>query len=208
VGRSLLPSLEPRARGLGIDTGRILGVFETILEHIDVAAAHLARGAGGAAVVPVGPDGPATMDGAIEGARAADGQPLDPADESRAIVCLYEKVNVINLDRELYDPEGILAGARDGGEEEGIRPFSAQRRQPGSGAKRDVNRLSGQMWRPGLVRHARASGRALGPRASTPAAPGARRRELELDGPTTTSIVGHEQLSASLDENCVGLRET
>jgi hypothetical protein len=58
-------------------------------------------------VVPIRPDLPAPADRAIDRSRETNGQPLYAANERLAVPRLYQEMDVVALDGEVADPEGL-----------------------------------------------------------------------------------------------------
>src|SRR3954469_7488106 len=83
-------------------------------QHIHHARSHLARRRERSGVVPVANDLPLAAEGAVDGERQPDGEPVYAATGTAGLVPLDDEVPVVLLDREVDHPESIERGPRDG----------------------------------------------------------------------------------------------
>ena len=74
-------------------------------EHVGQGRASFARRAERVGVVATGPDGAAVASRAVDGASAADREPLDATDERQARISFDDHVNMVGLHGELDDAE-------------------------------------------------------------------------------------------------------
>ncbi len=174
------PPLEPWAGAARIDRGRGAEVLPEVEQHVDHSDPHLARGGEPARVVPIRPDGARAACGAVDGPRAADGQPLKAAPERQGDVRFDEQVHVIGLDREVNHPKRAAARRRERGAQLGKHRGGPERRDVFVAAERDVDGVSHVVLGPSSVRDTGATAGGLAAGAATTAAPLWRFREREL----------------------------
>jgi hypothetical protein len=174
------PPVEPPPRAAGIDARPRPQMLAEVEQHIDERRPHLARRAQVVGVVAVTPHAPPAVNGAVDGARTTDRQPLRPAGEREGALCLDDEVDMVGLHAEVDDAEERLAGRSDRALDGGADGGRAERRKPTVSAQGDVDGM------PGVMNGARGV-RRRGPRSGTPApgvrapaTPGAGRREGEL----------------------------
>jgi hypothetical protein len=147
---------------------------------------------------------------AVEGAGGSYQEAGDAAREGSGVAGLDDRVDVIGLDGEVDDAEAVGRRRGDGAAEGGEWALGAQRRDLGAGAEGDVDGLCGCVVGAGAVGDGAAAvgdRRAAG--AAPSAAPGGRRRELELVGAAMTATGfewGHNLVSAARICGCVLFR--
>jgi hypothetical protein len=93
-------------------------------QHVDHARSHLPRGRERTDVVAITHDLPLATEGAIDGERQPDGEPVHAAAGTPRLIALDDEVPVIMLDREMDDAESIERRPRDGAPE---RPEHSRR---------------------------------------------------------------------------------
>lgn len=101
------PAIEPPPRAARVDSGRGAQVLAEIQEHVDKSQADFARRSQGMGVITLGPDGATTFESAIDGARTPDAEPLQTAREIAAAIGFDDEVQMVRLDREVNDSEGV-----------------------------------------------------------------------------------------------------
>jgi len=75
------------------------GVLRHVLEHVDQGVADLARGGQRPGVITIAPHSASASEGAIDGARHADGEAAEPIGQARPVVGLDDQVEMIRLGR-------------------------------------------------------------------------------------------------------------
>jgi hypothetical protein len=126
-------------------------MFAEVEEHIDESSTSLARRGERAGVVALGPHWTSSANGAIYGARRADGEALDAADESEPFVGLDDQMDVIGLDREVNDAEGVAARGGEGLLKNGVSAVGAERRDVVPRSQSDVDRVPAIVRGPSCV---------------------------------------------------------
>ncbi len=151
-----------------------------VQEHVDHPAPHLARGRERPGVVTIRPDCPPPVRAAVDGPRAANGEPLHAAGETQGLVRLDDQVHVIELNGKINHAEAAVAGGGQRGAQLEKDAWGSQRWDAGPTTERDVNRMSGVVGNAPAVRHARARPHRLAAGAATTTAPAGRLRKREL----------------------------
>jgi hypothetical protein len=86
-------------------------VLAKIEEHVSRGEPYLARRPERAGAVTLAPHLATTVRGSIDGARTSNGETLQAAAERSRAVRFHDEMNVVNLDREVDDPERAAAGS-------------------------------------------------------------------------------------------------
>ena len=82
-------------------------------QHIDHAGPHLPRCREWSRVIPIADDLPPTAEGAVDGERQPDGEPVHAAAGAPRIIPLDDEVPVVLLDRKMDHPKAIDRRPRD-----------------------------------------------------------------------------------------------
>ena len=182
------PPPEPRARAAGVDHRGRAQVLPKVLQHVDDRRTHLARRPQRTPVVPVAPDAPVALRGAVDRSGAAPGQALDSARERFAPVRFDHEMNVIGLNREVDDAKVRSIGQRQGSSERGKRRLRSKRRQPPVATKCDEDRMVVVIMRSSDVPDARPPGVGLSTGSLATPSSGGRNRKVQLLGSPTCRL--------------------
>ena len=90
-------------------------MFAPILKHINQGVPNLSGCREPAGVVAVPPHSPATAERTVHRLRHPDREPLDTAPKTAGAVCLDDEVQVVGLDAEVQQPEGVGGGGAQRG---------------------------------------------------------------------------------------------
>jgi hypothetical protein len=154
-------------------------------------------------MIAVSPHPPPPVNGAVDGPRTTDGQPLCPARERESPVGLDDEVDVVRLDREDDDAEESLAGNGQRPVEGGVHRGGSEGREARASTERDMNRVPCPVQRAPTVRRRGPRSRAPTSRVRAPSPPGARGGERELLSTAAAHSPGPQRLSATPRDSCV-----
>ena len=103
------PAIEPRSRAARVDRRRRAQMLAEIQQNVDESVPYLARRGEGACVVPITPNGAAALPSAIERTGGATVQRIQASAKSVAGISFNDEMDVIGLDGEMHDTEGVAA---------------------------------------------------------------------------------------------------
>jgi hypothetical protein len=99
------PTVEPRSRGVGIDSPDADPVLARVLEHVSQREPHFLGSAQDVSVESIAEHAPAASPDAIQASRDPDAQALHPERQRIAILGFHDQVDVIALDRVVDQPD-------------------------------------------------------------------------------------------------------
>ena len=145
--RGVLPPRKMRPRAPRIDARGGAEVLPEVEQHVDHARPHLSRRRQRSGVVPIADDLPLAAEGAVDGERQSNREPVHATAGTARLIPLDDEVPVVLLDREVDHPEAIDRRPRDGASERSEHARRAKRRQPGRCSDGDLHRDSaGRPW--------------------------------------------------------------
>jgi hypothetical protein len=141
--------------------------------------------------------------GAVDGARGADGEPVDAADEGQSVIGFDDQMDVIGLDGEVDDAKRLAAGAGEGALQSGVDAVRAQRGDAVARAEGRVDGVAVIVGRATGVGWAGARAVRFATGAAATASPGVWCRECELFGWAAT----HSMFSVCGGGSCAFWKE-
>jgi hypothetical protein len=182
------PSLKPSRRRTGIDADSAAKVLSEVLEDVDQGVPDLARPSEQVRVIPTIPHASTPPQDAVDGAGHANGEALHTAHEPPRRVRLHQQMQMIGLNAEMQEAEGIARGCPESALDSGEQTIAAERRQATPQTERHMHRTAGIVRRPAAMWHRATTGAGLAPGSWPTPAPGAdvklelpRRRARHLD---------------------------
>jgi hypothetical protein len=122
-------------------------------------------------VVPIGPNGTATAERAVDGTSRADREALQTAHERGVSVCLDDEVKMIDLHAEMEETKSRVGSPTKRAADFSKHVVLAQRADVRLGTNRHMDGALRRVRRPALMRDSAATRRGLSTRTSTPPAP-------------------------------------
>ena len=92
-------------------------MFPKVEKHVDHARPHLSRRRQWSGVIPIAHDLPLSSEGAVDGERQSNREPVHATAGTARLIPLDDEVAMILLDREVDHPEVIDRRPRDGASE-------------------------------------------------------------------------------------------
>ena len=102
-----MPPRKMGTRAAGVDAAGRVEMLPEVEQDIDHAHSHLPRRGERTDVVAIADDLPSAAEGAIDGERQPDGEPVHDATGAARFIALDDEVPVILLDREVDHAEPI-----------------------------------------------------------------------------------------------------
>jgi hypothetical protein len=195
------PSRKPRTRAAGIDRRRAAEVLARIEQDVDEPETHLRRRSQRPRMVAVLPHRTAAAHRTVEGAGAANRQPLSATDQDQLRISLDDQVEVVRLHRKVCQSKGGAIRSREGTTERAKHRRRAERGQPWASPQGDMNGQTGVVPGARGMRRRRARAARSAPRSRSASSPGPRRGELHLRG--SSASPDHDEFSSVRCQSCV-----